>query len=638
LQALSVAWDTRPESEGGQRWYHLYPDEYIAAGDPLHWTGGFFNWNTSCAECHSTDVEKRYNVANDRFDTHYEQIDVGCEACHGAGSDHVALAEAGSLSPAQTGFAMSLKARGTWQWAEGTDIARRSEPLTSNHQIDSCARCHARRGTLGEYHPGKPLLDTHRLAIIEEPLYWPDGQIRDEVYVYGSFIQSKMHQAGVACTNCHNPHSNQLMVEGNGVCTQCHLASTYDNPTHHRHQITSAGSACVDCHMPSQLYMGVDSRRDHSMRIPRPDLSMSTGAPNACNQCHTGRSADWAYSALLDWGVRFADRRNHPARAFHAAGRGDVRAAPVLLETANNAKNTPMLRASAITQLGRLLPERLMPSLPLWLESDDPLIRMAAAEAALQLSPEQQLERVLPLSEDPVLAVRMVAAEQLAGLMPPKARRLTPATSKSSEQQANVEEQPEAADPLDALFAEYVHVQSQHLDMPSVLTQLSGFQQARGDAEGAEALLVAALKKNPQASASRVNLVDLYRAQGKEEAARATLERGVELNQEDASLWFSLALLEVRGGNGEAALAALETAASLEETPSYYHYVYAVAQHDQGRPEEAIKTLKAANRAAPGQPNVIAALMQYSQLAGDMQAAQRYQTELRNTAQAAGVQ
>jgi len=638
LQALSIAWDARPESEGGQRWYHLYPDEHIAAGDPLHWTSGFFNWNTSCAECHSTDVEKRYDAVNDRFDTRYKQIDVGCEACHGAGSDHVALADAGSLSPAQTGFAMSLKARGTWQWAEGADIAQRNEPLTWNHQIDSCARCHARRGTQGEYHPGKPLLDTHRLAIIEEPLYWPDGQIRDEVYVYGSFIQSKMHQAGVACTNCHNPHSNQLVAEGNGVCAQCHLASTYDNTTHHRHQIASAGSACVDCHMPSQLYMSVDSRRDHSMRIPRPDLSMSTGAPNACNQCHTDQSADWAYSALMDWGVRFADRRNHPARAFHAAGRGDVRAAPVLLETANDVKNTAMLRASAITQLGRLLPERLMPSLPLWLENDDPLIRLAAAEAARQLPPEQQIERVLPLSEDPVLAVRMIAAEHLAGLIPPKARSLNPATSKSSEQQAKVEEQPQAAGPLDALFAEYVHVQSQHLDMPSVLTQLSGFQQARGDAEEAETLLVTALEKNPQASASRVNLADLYRAQGKEEDARATLERGVQLNQEDASLWFSLALLEVREGNGEVALAALEKAASLEETPSYYHYVYAVAQHDQGQPTEALATLKATNRAAPGQPNVLVALVQYSQLAGDMQAAQRYQTELRNTAQAAGLQ
>ncbi len=638
LQALSIAWDTRPESEGGQRWYHLYPEEHIAAGDPLHWTGGFFNWNTSCAECHSTDVEKRYDAVNDRFDTHYEQIDVGCEACHGPGSEHVALADAGSLTPAETGFAMSLKARGVWQWAEGDDIAKRSEPLTSNHQIDSCARCHARRGTLGEYHPGKPLLDTHRLAVIEEPLYWPDGQIRDEVYVYGSFIQSKMHQAGVTCTNCHNPHSNQLVAEGNGVCAQCHLASTYDNPIHHRHQLASAGSACVDCHMPSQLYMGVDSRRDHSMRIPRPDLSMSTGAPNACNQCHTDQSADWAYSALVDWGVRFTDRRNHPARAFHAAGRGDVRAAPVLVETANDSSNAAMLRASAITQLGRLLPERLLPSLPLWLESDDPLIRLAAAEAAGQLPPDQRWERLLPLRKDPVLAVRMVAAEQLARLAPVPTDATLPAEGSPASGARPQGEQSPPPGSLGALFDEYVKVQSQHLDMPSVLTQLSGFQQSRGDTTAAETLLLSALAKNPQASASRVNLADLYRAQGKEAAARKTLERGIQGNENDASLWFSLALLEVREGNADLALQSLAKAAALEETPGYYHYVYAVAQHDQGRPAEALATLRATHRAAPGQPNVLAALVQYSQQIGDMQAAERYRNELRNTAQAAGLQ
>jgi tetratricopeptide (TPR) repeat protein len=206
------------------------------------------------------------------------------------------------------------------------------------------------------------------------------------------------------------------------------------------------------------------------------------------------------------------------------------------------------------------------------------------------------------------------------------------------DQPPSAEGRPLTSGPLDAIFDEYVRVQSQHLDMPSVLTQLSSFQQARGNSDAAEALLVSALEKNPQASASRVNLADLYRAQGKETAARATLETGIQLNDSDATLWFSLALLEVREGNGEVALAALEKAASLEETPSYYHYVYAVAQHDQGRPAEALATLKATNREAPGQPNVLVALVQYSQLAGDMQAAQRYQSELRNTAQAAGVQ
>jgi len=616
LQALSIAWDARPASSGGQRWYHLYPDEHIGPGDPLHWTGGFFNWNTSCAECHSTDVEKRYDAVNDRFDTHYEQIDVGCEACHGPGSEHVALADAGKLSPAQTGFAMSLKARGTWQWAEGADIAQRSEPLTSNHQIDSCARCHARRGTLGEYHPGKPLLDTHRLAIIEEPLYWPDGQIRGEVYVYGSFIQSKMHQAGVVCSNCHNPHSNQLVVEGNGVCAQCHLASTYDNPTHHRHQQASAGSACVDCHMPAQTYMGVDDRRDHSMRIPRPDLSMSTGSPNACNQCHTDQSADWAYSALTGWGVQFSDRRNHPARAFHSAQRGDVRATPTLIETANNHGATGILRASAVAHLARLAPEQITPLLPLWLSSEDPLIRLAAIEAAGAIPIPQREQLLLPLTKDPVLANRMGVAEQLAAVS------VTPETPENES--------------LRALFEEYLGVQSQHLDMPSVLTQLSGFQLARGDVDAAKKWLQKALDKNPQTTASRVNLADLYRALGNDTSAKALLKEGITLNANDAALWFSLGLLEVRTGNDAAALAALEKAAQLEESPGYYQYVLAVALNDRGRPKEALETLTAIHRQAPGQPNVLAALVQYSQLAGDSAAAARYRAELNATLQAAG--
>ena len=332
------------------------------------------------------------------------------------------------------------------------------------------------------------------------------------------------------------------------------------------------------------------------------------------------QSADWAYSALADWGVTFTDRRNHPARAVHAAGRGDIRAAPVLLDTANDTGATGMQRASAITHLGRLLPEQLMPSLPLWLGSRDPLIRLAAAEAIGQLPPEQRQALLRPLSQDPVLAVRMMSAEQLVGLVP--------AASGS----------PGQKDPFEALFREYITVQSQHLDMPSVLTQLSSFQQARGETEAALSLLQSALRKNPEASVSRVNLADLYRTLGNEAAARETLETGIALNADDGALWFSLALLEVREGNAEQGLRALAKAASLEETPGYYHYVLAVAQNDQGLSTEALATLKATHRAAPGQPNVLAALMQYSQLAGDRQSAQRYRDELRATVQAAGLQ
>ena len=289
LQALTVAWDSRPESEGGQRWFHLYPDETIPHDDPLHWTGPYQNWNTRCAECHSTDVEKQYNAATRSFDTRFKEVNVGCEACHGPGSAHVALAAEDKLANTSgSGFELNLGQRGEWLFDEGADIARRREPLNADTQIDTCGRCHARRSTLGNYHYGADLLDTHRLSMLHEPLYYPDGQIRDEVYVYGSFVQSKMHMQGVVCSNCHEPHSNALRAEGNGVCAQCHRPDTYDTPEHHRHPVSSSGASCANCHMPETTYMVVDPRRDHSMRIPRPDLSVMIGVPNACNQCHTG--------------------------------------------------------------------------------------------------------------------------------------------------------------------------------------------------------------------------------------------------------------------------------------------------------------------------------------------------------------
>ena len=617
LQALSIAWDARPQSAGGQRWYHLYENDAIGAGDPLHWTGPYHNWNARCAECHSTDLVKGYDATLDRYQTRYAQIDVGCEACHGPGSEHVRLANTAALSDTQTGLEVDLAARGLWRWPEGAAIAQRVEPLASSQQIDTCGRCHARRGTLGEYHPGRPLLDTHRLALIEDPLYWPDGQIRDEVYVYGSFIQSKMHQAGVVCSNCHEPHSNQLVAEGNALCGQCHLASTYDQPEHHRHTADSAGGACVACHMPSQLYMVVDARRDHSMRIPRPDLSVTTGAPNACNQCHADRSADWAYSAMLDWGIGFADRRQHPARAFHSADRGDVRSAPVLLETANNASNSPILRASAITHLNGVLPQSALLHAAVFLNSSDPLIRISAVSLAGNLPPEHRYPLLEALVSDPILAVRMAVAEQLAAA--------PPLTDEQSAHQ------------LAGLFEEYVTIQSQHLDMPSVLAQLGNFWRDRGDLPRAEAALISSVKQNPVANAPRVNLADLYRLMGKEALAREVLLDGIALNSEDASLWFSLGLVEIRDQNVEAGLKALERAAQCEPLPGYYHYVYGVALHDQGRLSDAITLLQKTHQQAPGQPNVLSALVEYSAQAGNVAQAQQYQIALQETLQAAGI-
>jgi predicted CXXCH cytochrome family protein len=610
LQALTVAWDSRSASEGGQRWFHLYPDETIPHGDPLHWTGPYQNWNTRCAECHSTDVEKQYSAATRSFDTRFKEVNVGCEACHGPGASHVALANDGKLADAPAGgFELDLAQRGQWMYAEGADIARRRQALDGDTQIDTCGRCHARRGTLGDYHYGADLLDTHRLSMLNEPLYYPDGQIRDEVYVYGSFVQSKMHMEGVVCSNCHEPHSNELRAEGNGVCAQCHRPDTYDTPDHHRHPVSSTGASCANCHMPETTYMVVDPRRDHSMRIPRPDLSVMIGVPNACNQCHSGESAQWALDAVRDWGVKFSDSGSHPARAFHSAQAGDMRALPRLASLARNTAQPTITRATAMEVLGQMPSRESVDISREMLASSDPMLRASAVRSLQALPAQNRFAVLMPLANDPVTTVRMEVASSLADV---------------PLDQLNAAD----AQALLSLFNEYKAIQTQHADMPSVQMQLAVFYGQRGDYPSAERAYREALAINPQLVPAYLNLADLLRGQQREQEARALLETARTIAPQNAATLHALGLLETRAGNNDEALELLGQAAALETSGTRHRFVYAVALHDLGRPEDAIAQLEALNRAAPDNQEVLLALANYNAELEQLDSARRYATRL----------
>ena len=242
LQALSIAWDTRPAEQGGQRWFHLYPHEKIVHADPLHWTKPSQNWNFMCAECHSTNLRRNYDPEHDRFATNWSDISVACEACHGPGSRHLSWAGAPPRGPDATrGLTTRFEHRAAWLPDPATGAAQRSVPLHSDAELETCAVCHARSAQLLEgYLPGRPLLDTHRPALLTAGLYQADGQMEDEVYNYGSFLQSKMHAKGVTCSDCHDPHALKLRAAGNAVCTQCHSAKRYDTASHHHHEIGRA--------------------------------------------------------------------------------------------------------------------------------------------------------------------------------------------------------------------------------------------------------------------------------------------------------------------------------------------------------------------------------------------------------------
>ncbi|MGD8956250.1 MAG: multiheme c-type cytochrome, partial [Chromatiaceae bacterium] len=279
LQALSLAWDTRSKEEGGQRWYHLYPGEKIAHTDELHWTRPSQNWNSMCAECHSTHLQKNYDAQSKSFSTTWSEIDVSCEACHGPGSIHIAWAEkkpGWEKHHSDKGLKLLLDERKgvSWPMDPQSGNARRSVPRTSEKEIEMCARCHARRSPItSQYVHGDRFMDHYLPRRLDEGMYFADGQMDDEVYVYGSFVQSRMYHAGVTCSDCHEPHSADLKVRGNAVCLQCHQAEKYDAPSHHFHKDEESGGSCAECHMPPRNYMVIDARHDHSMRIPRPDLS-----------------------------------------------------------------------------------------------------------------------------------------------------------------------------------------------------------------------------------------------------------------------------------------------------------------------------------------------------------------------------
>lgn len=614
LQALSIAWDARPAAAGGQRWYHLHPEDDIDYSDPLHWTGPYYNWNSRCAECHSTDLQKNFSASNNAYTTTFAEIDVSCEACHGPGEKHVSLATSGALSDAKdSGFAIDLRQRGIWTMPDGKPVAQRTKALDGNTQIDTCGRCHSRRGTLGNYHYGADLLDTHRLSLPRAPLYYPDGQIRDEVYVYGSFLQSKMHRAGVVCSNCHDPHSLQLRAPGNAVCAQCHAPATFDTPDHHHHTAGSAGAECVACHMPEQTYMGVDPRRDHSLRIPRPDLSLVIGVPNACNQCHQDKKADWSLRALRQWGVTFRDTARHPARAFHNLARGDTRAVTTLAQLANDPLSAPIWRASAMDGLGETGSREALQAGNALLQHDDPLLRASAVRALAFLPPQHRLQLLAPLLEDKILAVRMDVALALA---PVPLNQLPP-------QQAHA---------LEALFTEYESVQALHADMPETHVQLGIFRAERGDYAGAEQSYRQAIRLNAQLVPAYLNLADLMRGQQRDDEARALLQRVLAFAPDNGPTLHVLGLLETRSGNKTLALDYLGRAAAAETEGSRHRFVYAIALHDLGEPARAIAQLQALLRVVPQSQQVLQALTDYSAEAGQREQALRYARRLAATA------
>lgn len=581
LQSLGVVWDNRTSTAEGSRWFHVYGADGVAPGDRLFFTSPAQNWNHNCADCHSTLVERRYDVTQDTFDTRWAELSVGCEACHGPGAEHVRTARTGQPSP------LSARRRASEPWfpnSTGSPVPHAPDDA----EVTTCAPCHSRRTPLKEgFLASDPFLDFFEPELLWPGAYHADGQVEGEVYEWGSFLQSRMHQAGVRCSDCHNPHSGKPHAEGNALCARCHEPTRFDTSAHSHHTGPSA-PLCIDCHMPPATFMQIDERRDHSIRIPRPDYSAEFGTPNACTTCHQQKSAAWAQATLARWSPA-AQTRPHFARALAEERQGLPDAARALRALAADARAPAIARATALDRLGRHPGAKNLAALRAATTNADALVVYGAALGAAELPQAERKVLLVPLLTHHSRAVRVTAARALAEV---PLRELSAAAQKA----------------LERAFVEVTASFDVNASQPASQVERSAFELARGHIDAARAALDAALRLEPCLIEAHLNRADLERARRNEAAAERAIRAALDCAPESAAAHHALGLWQVRARTSAAALDSLRKAVTLDPTDARFAYVLAVALTSAGAHEEAIRVLDASLLRHPDDVNALQVL------------------------------
>lgn len=583
FQAYTVAWDSRSIQQGGQRWFSLYEQTHTA-GSPFYWLGTFNNWNARCAQCHSTKLSREYDVETDSYNSRWKEINVACEACHGPASKHLQLKKAAKTG-VNSGFDIRLDRRSTWIFKQGMSTAIHTGSVISSvdkGQIDQCAACHSRRTALtdgadaGDY-------SQHYIPRIAVPgLYHGDGQILDEVYVYGSFSQSKMAAAGVVCSNCHQPHSGKLLLPGNQLCGQCHRLNIFDAPEHTLHKVGSSGPGCIDCHMPSKRYMGVDDRRDHAYRVPNPWVSELLGSPDVCLTCHKDNDSQWSQQQLKEKKEQvFADHSDIGSAVVLnrlAPQKGQSLIARLVLDE----QQPPMRRAVLLSQLDLNIADNIQ-VLNSAASDTQSLVKLGVLRVLNSAPYPLQLQIGFGLLYDDNKNVRLQAIRLLA----PAFRHSVPE---------------KALQQMQLVLTEALVTYQKQQDLLSAQSALADMAYKVGALEQAQLYYINALKLQPSFLPAKLNLASIYRETGQLEKAKTLLEEILVIEENHAMALHNLGLIYVIDGQWPKAIAALKRAADVEPENSRFAFVYVLSLEASGEINMALDEVKKLERVTPGDP------------------------------------
>lgn len=570
LQVLPFAWDSRTIAEGGQRWYHNYSHEEIRPEDRLHWRQPLQNWNGMCADCHSDGLTRNYDGDKNSFATEFDNINVGCLSCHGNMTEHIPSLNEKNEQEAD-GIEKHLNQL-TGQWLKGVDdkVASWQGPARDNSFMDKCFACHALRSPLVDgIDANKAFLDQFSPQLLSTPNYYADGQIKEEVYVYGSFLQSKMYGAGVNCLDCHDKHTMKIKVEGNGLCLQCHSAQAYQVKSHHQHFEDSAGSQCVNCHMPTNRYMGVDDRRDHSFKVPRPHLSTQYDTPNACTSCHQDKDDQWAEKTLQGWHGK-ANNVIATELDFIKLQAGQSLNLENHLSIIADGNLPVITRASALQLISRSTQIMSVSLLKPYIEHDEPLLRIAAANAANLLAESERIAILTPLLDDKLKAVRIAAANTLVN-----------SHNMLKDNQFYIK----AFNELNDSYEQTSWRGEGRLNQGLIAVK-------QNNLSAIEKHFSAAIDIDPNMEAPYINLADFYRSQQREDKVKEVLTKGLSNLETSASLRYAYGLHLIRVKSPVVASVQFKKAMELDKQNPQYLYTYALSLDGLNKTQQGVKVLQ----------------------------------------------
>ncbi len=587
LQTLSLTWDSK-----NHEWYHMaeaLQDEIIDHNNWLHWTNQAQNWNGMCADCHSTNVVKGYDVETDTYHTTWSEIDVSCETCHGPSSEHLTwAAKAEYARDENTNYGLVVK----------------TSDISNKEYVDLCVRCHARRGVITDFIHSENIYDHTIPNLPTGEDYFIDGQIKGEVYVYGSFTQSKMYMQEVQCNDCHNAHSTELLFDDNQLCTQCHQADDYDTYDHHFHKSfgeegeavvaddgvtfeVGEGTRCINCHMPQRFYMGVDYRADHSLRIPRPDLSQKLGTPNACNQCHDEESYQWAVDYIDEWhGI---GRKSQYGEAFKESRTGSQEGFEGLVNIYQDDVYPEIVRAIAVHLIGMHYQSEGKDILLQATNDINGHIRYYALQN-LMMDDQRSINKVLSLLNDQTKAIRIECAAKLNAM----GQEQVPGRYREAFREAK---------------DEYLASLKYSADFPSGKFNLANFYYNEQQLDKAETLYEKALKQDSLLHGIKVNLALVYNSKGKYEEAEKLLKDYLKNNPQDGQTMFTYALFLSERKRYNESMEYLLKASELSPRNSRIKYNIAMMYDFRENPEKAEEYLRKAISINPDNQHYYMALL-----------------------------